>query len=167
VPAPPPPPPRSATAPPAGPTPEATFGAAPDAESAAEIARLHQLISSQNRAQKILEENLEALKEKLSDYDHVERRRRGSEMALASLSEQQKLMETQQSSIRAQLLESKAAHSLVQSEIGANLKQQETITSLMESHRTFTAAYEMRVAELESENGEVSRASGVGEGGPN
>lgn len=37
----------------------------------------------------------------------------------------------------------------------------------MESHRTFTAAYEMRVAELESENGEVSRASGVGEGGPN
>ncbi|GMH89445.1 hypothetical protein TL16_g11459 [Triparma laevis f. inornata] len=121
----------------------------------AEVARLQKLIDHQNRAQSILEEQMTSLQKKLEDFDNVDRRRRGSEMALASLSEQQKLMESSEASIKAQLLEAKAASTLVKNEISSNLEQQETIANLMSSHKTFTSAYEMRVAELEAENGEL------------
>jgi hypothetical protein len=124
-------------------------------ESKAEIARLQLLISSQSQAQQILESQLATMSQKLTDYDEVTRKRRGSEMALASLGEQHRLMEEQYRTIQAQLLESQAAVGLVEQQMRENEQYKETMAKLMESHGSFTAAYEMRVAELESENGEL------------
>jgi len=62
-------------------------------KAVAEVARLQKLIASQYRDRKLLEQQLQTVHQKLEEHDLVDRRRRGSEMALASLSEKQKLME--------------------------------------------------------------------------
>ena len=124
--------------------------------ASSEIVRLQKHVLSQCRIQNELEKQITLLQSKLLQYDdNLHNQARGSKKALDVLTEKQKMMEMSEVNIKSQLLEAKAASSLVQHEISSNLCQQKTITNLMHSHKTFTSAYEMRVAELESENGEL------------
>jgi len=124
-------------------------------QSSAENDKLRTIILSQQSAQKILEEQIQHYKAKEEHYNEVDRKRRGSEMLLASLGERIRMMESSEKSVRAQLLEATASQEIVQNEIRENLNNQAAIKSMMENHRAFTSSYEMRVAELESENGEL------------
>ena len=123
--------------------------------ASAENSKLKEIIEAQQEAQQILQDQIRQYESKEESYLDIDRRRRGSEMMLASLGEKQKLMESSEACVKAQLLEALASQRLVQNEIARNAAQRDKIRGLMENHKAYISAYEMRVAELESENGEL------------